>query len=106
MARAYLGAFWNRRYCRGDAGSVIGTLRDVSVVVIVDGSTLVYGAVVGIGDGTTLGDGAVVGVGDFPLGGYFVGARVYRDVASIPCRVLMACMFHPPLQMGMMALDC
>ena len=60
MARAYLGAFWNRRYCRGDAGSVIGTLRDGSVVVIVDGSTLVYGAVVGIGDGTTLGDRSLV----------------------------------------------
>ena len=52
--------------------------------------------VVGIGDGTNLGDGAVVGIGNVPIGGNVVDAMVCRDVVSIPCRVLMACLFPSP----------
>ena len=88
VAREYLGAVlsviecWRRRDLHGTTGSVLGTLRD--------------GAMVGIGDGTTLRDGAVVGIGEAPLGGYLVGAMLGRDVASISCRVLMACIFPSP----------
>ena len=91
VARAYLGVFWNCGDCRGTDGFVIGTLGDGAVVGICVGSTLGDCAVLEIGDGTTLGDGAVVGICDVPIGGNAVGALVGRDVASIPCRVFMAC---------------
>ena len=86
VSRAYPGAFWNcGDLCAAD-GSVLDTLRDC--------------AVVGLGDGPTLRDGAVVGVGDAPLGGNVVGALVGRDVASIPCRFLMAYIYSSPTKNG------
>ena len=98
--RAYMGALWNRVNCRGAAGSVLGTLGDGIVVGIGDGSTLGDGAVVGIGDDTTLVYGVVAGIGNAPLGGDVVGALVGRDAASIPCRVLMACICSSPTANG------
>ena len=79
---------------------MIGTLRDGAVLGIDDGSTLGDITVVGIGDGTTLRYGAVVDIGDGPLGDNVVRALVGRDIASIPCRVLMACIFSYPTANG------
>ena len=101
VARAYLGAVWNSGDCCGSNGSMLGTLRDGAVVDIGVESTLGYGAVVGICDGITLVDGEVVGIGDAPLGGDLVGVPVGRDVAIIPCRVLMAFICSsPPCKRG------
>ena len=100
IARAYLGAFWSRGECGGASGSVIGTLRYGAMVGIGDGSTLKDVSVVGIGDGTTLDDGAVVGIGYYPLGGDVFRALVGRYVASIPCRVFMACICSYPTVNG------
>ena len=97
MARVYLGAFWNRGDRRGAAGFVLGTLGYCAVVGIGDGSILGSGVVMEIGGGPTLGDGAMVGIGDGPLGVDVVGDLVSSDIASIPCRILMDCIFHPLL---------
>ena len=70
------------------------------MVGIGDGFTLRYGAVVGIGGGPTFRDGAVVGIGDAPLGGNVVRVLVGSNVASIPCRVLMALIGSPPTVNG------
>ena len=105
MARAYMGAFWNRKDCRGADGSVIDTLRYGAVVGIVDGSTLRYIAVVEIGDGTTLRNGAMVVIGNSPHVGDLVWELLGRDVASITCRVLMALIFYPLLRTGMLVLN-
>ena len=50
----------------------------------------------GIGDGATLGYGAVLGLCDVPLGSNVFRELVGRDVASIPCRVLISCIFSSP----------
>ena len=87
MARAYLEAVfsvlgcWRRGYCRSASVSVIVTLGD--------------GAVIRLGDGA-LGV-AIPGPVDRNLGcGDTLVAMVGRDVSSISCRVLMACICSSP----------
>ena len=75
-------------------------LGDVAVVGIGDGPNLRDGSAAMIFDGTPLRYGTVAGIGDGPFGGNVVGATVGRDVASIPCRVLMACICSSPTANG------
>ena len=92
VARAYLESVlsvlgcWRCQNFRGAAGAVLGTSS--------------YGAVMGPGNGT-VGSGAVMGTGDVTLGcGDVVRAIVVIYVASILCRVFMACICSPPTYNG------
>ena len=98
VAREYLGvvqpilgcccSFWYFRVSTtvGCCSAIIVNLGDGAVTGPVDG-TLGYGAVMGPGNGT-LGVGSVI------------GAIVGRYVASILCRVLMACNCSPSIDNG------